>query len=220
MQLFRLMDDNHYKISTMRICSEDVLELVTTMDEDAYPSSFKINVFIAAFTNSQARLKLYEALDQLKECVLYYDTDSVVFKTREGQESLPTGHFLGQFTNETPGDWIVEFVSGGAKNYGYLTHKEKTECKVRGFSLNYETKQVLNYQTMKQNILLEIDEPLKEARQMAITIPDYFEEDQVRKKIKLMQRVKRYQLGFDKLILDPSTKSSTPFGYVWMRGEV
>ena len=22
------------------------------------------------------------------------------------------GQFLGQFTNETPGDWIVEFVSG------------------------------------------------------------------------------------------------------------
>lgn len=83
------------------------------MNEDAYPSSFKINVFIAAFATSQARLKLYEALDTLKERVFYYDTDSVVFNTRDGQESLPTGRVLGEFANETPGDWIVEFVSGG-----------------------------------------------------------------------------------------------------------
>ena len=141
-QLFHIMDNSTYKISTIRICSEDVVELVTTQDDDAYQSSFKINVFIAAFTTAQARLKLYEALDRLQDRVLYTDTDSVIFKTGEGQESLPTGRYLGQFTNETPRDWIVEFVSGGAKNYGYLTHKGNTECKVRGFSLNYETKQL------------------------------------------------------------------------------
>ena len=204
----------------MRICSEDVLEVVTTMDQDAYQNSFKINVFIAAFTTAQARLKLYGALDQLKERVLYMDTDSIVYKTREGQAMLPTGRFLGQFTNETPGDSIQEFVSGGPKNYGYLTKKGKTECKVRGFSLNYETKQRLNYDTMKQNILLELDQPREERRKIPITIPDYFKRDQVCKKIKLTKRVKNYQLVFDKRIIDPSTKTSTPYGFVWMRGEV
>ena len=183
-QLFRLLDDNTYKISTLRICSDDVMEVVTMMDPDAYQNSFKINVFIAAFTTAQARLKLYATLDILQQRALYLDTDSVIFKTKEGQVSIPTGRFLGEFTNETPGDSIVEFVSGGPKNYGYLTKKGKTECKVRGFSLNYETQQVLNYETMKKNILLEINEPLEEARQMAIKIPDYFERDQVHKRIK------------------------------------
>ena len=149
-QLFRLLDDHTYHLSNVRICSEDVLEVVTTRDDDAYQPSFKINVFIAAFTTAQARLKLYEALDTLKERVLYKDTDSIIYHTREGQEMVPMGWFLGQFTNETPGDSIVEFVTGGPKNYGYLTKKGKTECKVRGFSLNYETKQRLNYETMKQ----------------------------------------------------------------------
>ena len=83
MQLFRLLDDNTYHLCNLRICSEEVLEVVTTMDQDAYQSSFKI-VFIAAFTTAQARLKLYGALDQLKERVLYMDTDSIVYKTREG----------------------------------------------------------------------------------------------------------------------------------------
>lgn len=64
------------------------------------------------------------------------------------QEKLPLGLYLGQFTDELGGDTIVEFVSGGAKNYGYLTKKGKTECKVRGFTLNYKTLQTLNYETM------------------------------------------------------------------------
>ena len=33
---------------------------------------------------------------------------------------------------------IVEFASGGPKNYGYLTNKGKQECKVHGISLNSE----------------------------------------------------------------------------------
>ena len=65
---------------------------------------------------------------------------------------------------------IVEFVSGGAKNYGYRTRRGKTECKVRGFTLNYETLHKLNYEPMKANILKELDGPLQERRQIAIEI--------------------------------------------------
>ena len=162
-QLFRLVDDGAYQISDFRICSEEILEVVTTMDEEEYERSFKTNVFIAAFTTSHARLKLYSALDFLKERVLYYDTDSVIYRCKEGEQRLPLGRFLGEFTDELGGDPIVEFVSGGAKNYGYLTRSGKTECKVRGFSLNYAAMQKLNYQTMKENILKELDDPQEEA---------------------------------------------------------
>ena len=114
------------------------MELVVTKAQDEYQRSFKQNVFIAAFTTSLPRLKLYDALDFLGDRVLYYDTDSVIYKTKRGQDKLPLGDFLGQFTDEIGGDAIVEFCSGGAKNYGYLTKKGKVECKVRGFSLNYD----------------------------------------------------------------------------------
>ena len=76
------------------------MELVVTKNEDEYQRSFKQNVFIAAFTTSFARLKLYDAIDSLGDRVLYYDTDSVIYKTKRGQEKLPLGEFLGQFTNE------------------------------------------------------------------------------------------------------------------------
>ena len=129
---------------------------------------------------------------------------------------LGVREFLGEFTDEMDGDVIVEFCSGGAKNDGYLTKKGKTECKVRGCSLNYETKQVLNYHTMK-----ELDEPLEKPRRMAITIPDDFQRDPVTKKIKLTERKKKhYQLVFDKRVIDPATRSSTPYGYTWLREDI
>ena len=114
--LFRLLDDPVFQISAVRICSEDVMEVVTTTAEDECERSFKTNVFVAAFTTSLARLKLYEALDFLGDRALYYYTDSVIYKTKPGQEKLPLGTYLGQFTDELGGDSIVKFCSGGAQN--------------------------------------------------------------------------------------------------------
>ena len=82
--LFRILDDPTFQISARRICSEDVMEIVTTTAEAEYERSFKTNVFVAAFTTSLARLKLYEALDFLGDRALYYDTDSVIYKTWSG----------------------------------------------------------------------------------------------------------------------------------------
>ena len=73
---------------------------------------------------------------------------------------------------------------------------------------------------MKENILKELDEPLEKAPRMAITIPDFFQRDQVTKKIKLAERKQHYQLVFDKRVFDPATRSSTPYGYSWLGGDV
>lgn len=91
---------------------------------------------------------------------------------------------------------------------------------MRGFTLNYETLQKLNYETMKANILKELDEPLQERRQIAIEIPDCFDRDQVTKKIRLTKRVKKYGLVFDKRVIDAATRVSTPYGYNWFGNEV
>ena len=131
--------------------------------------SDRTNIFIAAFTTCWARLKLYSYLEKLGEQVLYYDTDSVIYKWRPGQCQIPTGDFLGEMTDELDGDHIVEFVSGGAKNYGYQTAGGKFECKVRGFTLNVRGRQVLNYHTMKENILAELDDPAE--RTIAVKNP-------------------------------------------------
>ena len=80
------------------------MELVVSKAKHEFQRSFKQNVFIAAFTTSLPHLKLYEALDFLGDPVLYYDTDLVIYKTQQGQEKLPLGPYLGQFTDELDDD--------------------------------------------------------------------------------------------------------------------
>ena len=103
-QLFQLLEDPVNEIHSVRTCSEDVMELVVSKAKHEFQRSFKQNVFIAAFTTSLPHLKLYEALDFLGDRVLYYDTDSVIYKTKQGQEKLPLGPYLGQFTDELDDD--------------------------------------------------------------------------------------------------------------------
>jgi hypothetical protein len=50
------------------------------------------------------------------------------------------------------GDHIVEFVSGGPKNYAYTTANAKQTCKIRGFSLNHANAQILNFDTIQEMV--------------------------------------------------------------------
>lgn len=171
-------------------------------------------MFIAAFTTCQARLKLYESLEILKERVLCYDTDSVVYKWKPGESEIPLGDYLGDMTNELEdGDYIVEFISAGAKNYGYVTVKGESCVKVKGFSLNVRGMLQLNYDIMKNNILDEIQHPLDESRKTEIINPVHFVRDPVKKKIRTETQIKAYRLVFDMRVMENGTFSSLPYGY-------
>ena len=116
--------------------------------------------------------------------VLYYDTDSVIYQWKEGQTEIETGDFLGEMTDELDGDTIVEFISGGPKNYAYKTDKGKTECKVRGFTLNVRGREKLNYTSMKEHILSTLEDE-EQAETITVTNPNHFHRDQTLKKLKL-----------------------------------
>ena len=166
-----------------RLCTDDILEAVYTSVHDNAVKGTKTDIFVAAFTTCHARLKLYESLDILQEQVLYYDTDSVVYKRRPDQPSITTGDFPGDMTNELDGDVITEFVSGGAKNYGYTTRQGKVVCRVRGFTLNGRGAAVLSFQTMKDNILAELENPVDHRRNTNVVTPYYFRRDLEQKRI-------------------------------------
>ena len=190
-----------------------MLEAVYTSVNENAPKSTKNNIFIAAFTTSYARLKLYESLDTLQQQVLYIDTDSVIYKWRPDQPSISTGDFLGEMKDELDGDVITEFVTGGAKNYAYQTREGKTECKIRGFTLNVSGANVLNFQTMKENLLSELNNPLDHRRTTDVVTPYYFQRDSERKRIKVVPRVKKYGMVFDKRVINVDTKMSYPYGF-------
>ena len=54
-------------------------------------------------------------------------------------------------------DYIVEGVFPGPKNYAFLTKNKETVCKVKGFSLNNKASLKVNFQSMKEMILNEIE---------------------------------------------------------------
>ena len=87
------------------------------------------NDVIVNYVTAAARLHLYE---YLTESVLYCDTDRVVLiEPRDGAALVEIGDCLGAMTLELKtNDIILEFVSGGPKNYAYktlnsVTHAEK-----------------------------------------------------------------------------------------------
>ena len=67
--LFILVSDAFLNISTLRLCTDDILEAVYTSVHDNAVKGTKTNIFVAAFTTCHARLKLYESLDTLQEQV-------------------------------------------------------------------------------------------------------------------------------------------------------
>ncbi|CAB4028237.1 Hypothetical predicted protein, partial [Paramuricea clavata] len=94
----------------------------------------------------------YGVLEQLNRRVLYFDTDSVIYVSKEDEWEPPTGSYLGQLTDELDGGYITTFVSGGPKNYAYETSTDKTVCKVRGITLNYRTQQHVNFDVMSDMV--------------------------------------------------------------------
>ena len=199
-------------MQNIRFCTEDVFEVVYANKEECIVPNNRTNVFIPAFTTCHARLKLYSYLQTLGEQVLYYDTDSVIYKWSAGLPKVPTGDFLGDLKDELNGDHIIEFVSGGPKNYAYQTADDKTECKVRGFTLNVRGKKTLNFDTVKKTILSVLEEG--KTNPLELTNPTHFKRNVVEKGIGMVSQTKKYGVVFEKRVIDPATKSSFPFGFV------
>ncbi len=127
--------------------------------------------------------------------MLYFDADSIIYSCQEGQESLPLGDYLGEFTDELKdGDLIVEFVSAGPNNYGYRTARGKVECKARGFSLNTRGREQLNFKLLKENIIHDVSDPLTDLREILVFNPHKSTRDVNIKQLNKLTEIKRYKL--------------------------
>ncbi|CAC5394024.1 unnamed protein product [Mytilus coruscus] len=145
-KFFQIISDPTKVVENFHIVSNDTIQLEWTQNSKFPPVDAKTNIFIAIFTTMWARLKLYEGSDMLEDRVLYTDTDSCIYVSQKGKPELSLGKYLGELTSEIPADEgnVVEFVSGGPKNYAYRTLKTKT-CKVKGFTLNVTNSYIVNF---------------------------------------------------------------------------
>ncbi|XP_071032985.1 uncharacterized protein [Parasteatoda tepidariorum] len=107
----KMFADTTKKIKDVYLFNEEVAAIHWESDKHFVPQDKSTNIFLAAFTTSWARMKLYEEMDKLGESVLYHDTDSIIY-SQNGENDPPIGNFLGDFTDELDGDVITTFVSG------------------------------------------------------------------------------------------------------------
>jgi hypothetical protein len=155
------------EVLNMAFASDDVVWLSWKYAAEEHVQPLRhTNEVIGAYVTAGAKIHLYRYLDRLQERAIYCDTDSVIYvQPNEGPQLIDTGDKLGDMTSELkPSERILEFVSGGLKNYSYrvigvVTGRSKTVCKVRGITLNYSTMRTVNFDVMRGMILGGVEEP-------------------------------------------------------------
>ena len=154
-EYFDLLTSESQEVTDVNFINTEMVEMRWKYFDDFIQSNPRTNVIIAAYTTSQARLKLYDDLDRLQERALYVDTDSIIYLTQNDDPMLKTGDYLGELTNEVPEGRITNFVSAGPKNYALKIvqgNKTSTLVKVRGITLNYNTALQIDFNTVKEII--------------------------------------------------------------------
>ena len=205
-EYFDVLTSDKIEVTDASFVSDDVIEIRYENKDDFIEPNARTNVVIAAFTTAHARLKLYSVLEQLNERVVYYDTDSVIYTSKPGEENPKTGVYLGELTDELNGDYITTFVSGGPKNYAYELSSGKTCCKIRGITLNYQTLEKVNFDVMRDMIVG--DGPAK----VAVDIPFKITRDTSTKQVVTKQQSKDYRIVYNKRVIVDNF-NTIPYGF-------
>ena len=209
-RLFELLHSEEIEVPEARLVNAEMTEVQFRNVWEFEEPNDKVNIVIAAFTTAYARLKLYNLLDQLQEQVLYYDTDSVIYVHEPGKPEPALGDYLGDLTDELDGDYITEFMSGGPKNYAYVTNNDKRVTKIRGITLDYATSKKLNFETMRSLIHLYVNCGI----QAKVTADNPFKitRDKKNKKIATKRTKKDYQIVYNKRVVKENY-GTVPYGY-------
>ena len=204
---FQLIMDSSKNVSDFHIINNNTCVIEYDYTDEEVPDSPTGNVVIAAFTTCWARLRLLEVLHTVNERCLYYDTDSIIYvDTDINPCNVPLGDYLGQLTDELDGEHIVHFISGGPKNYAYITNSGKETCKVRGFTLNHMNAERINFDAMKDLVTSRSGDKISLQPQVKIT------RDKKRRLIINQDQKKDYRMVYTKRQILPSL-DTLPYGY-------
>lgn len=202
-----LLDDTLEDLNVLFL-TDEMVQMTYTLKDQFVDNYNDTNIFIAAFTTSHARLRLYEKLDVLGEAVLGYDTDSIWY-VAQGKGKTPvieTGDSLGDLTNELDeDDYIIGWVATGPKSYSYITFKGKVVCKVKGITLNFANSELINHTSMLDIVEGEISS-VQTVKENAIT------RDAVTKEIVNKKQTKTFSCVYNKRVLR-SDYDTIPHGY-------
>ena len=209
-RFFELLYTTEFEVCDARMVNENMLEVQYRNTEEFAGQNNKVNVAIAAFTTTYARLKLYDLLDLLQERALYYDTDSVIYVHQSDKPDPPLGNYLGDLTDELNGDYITSFVSGGPKNYAYRTKKGKTDTKIRGITLDYAATGKINHAVIRELDHLHTNGDTE--AKVTVDMPFKIARDKKEKNIVTKKMKKDYRIVYNKRVI-AENYATLPYGY-------
>ena len=210
-KLFHYLESDQYEVSDARLVNDEMVEVHYKNKDEFVEQNDKVNIVIAAFTTAYARLKLYDLLDLLQERVLYYDTDSVIYIHQPGKPDPPLGDYLGDLTDELDaGDYITTFISGGPKNYAYVTNNGKTQTKIRGITLDYAATRNLNLDVMRHLVHSHVNCHTEE--KVTVGMPFKITRDKKEKNIVTKKMKKDYRVVYNKRVITQDY-GTLPYGY-------
>ena len=208
--LYAYLDSDQYEVKDAQMINDETVEIQYVEKEGFVEENNKVNIVIAAFTTAYARLKLYDLLDLLQERVLYYDTDSVVYVHEPSKPDPPLGDYLGELTDELKGDYITTFISGGPKNYSYVTNTGEAIVKIRGITLNYDASKTIKVDVMRHLVELYVDCHIQD--KVTVNIPYKITRDKKEKNIVTKRTKKDYRIVYNKRIVKDNYET-VPYGY-------
>ncbi|EGT38427.1 hypothetical protein CAEBREN_29388 [Caenorhabditis brenneri] len=164
LKIAQFFDDQGYEPKCFKDWGENHVLVSRRPFKESLQTAPFTNIVYGALTTCGARIKLYEAMKRVgAENLIYCDTDSIIFRQRRGQDLLGDliGEALGKMTREVPIGWtIAEIVAMAAKVYALKMVDEngqvKCVTKAKGITLNSETADAVNFETMKE-LVISID---------------------------------------------------------------
>ena len=82
-RVYELLTSPGTEVTNIIFPNDDVAWVSWKYSEENVAAGKNVNVGVAAYVNTQVRLKLYEYLSKLGQSLLYCDTDSVVFLKKD-----------------------------------------------------------------------------------------------------------------------------------------
>lgn len=142
----KFVASDEWEDKTIQFLNAETVLMRAKSADSARRASTRGNFVQACVTTAHGSMLLYKQLELLGDRVLYYDTDSIFYRSEEGDIDPPKGNFGGQFTDVFSGD-CRQFVALGPKNYAYLAGK--AVVKVRGLTFNKTSSAIVNLTKMQ-----------------------------------------------------------------------
>jgi G:T-mismatch repair DNA endonuclease (very short patch repair protein) len=162
-EFWQLMKDRTNSIQEIIFKTNNLCIIKLKEEAEFVAEKNYINVVVAGFVTSYARLELYKHMEAVGcSKLLYCDTDSLVFVSPKDEQMLPIGSFIGDLTNEVEkfgkDAYIRTWIAVAPKFYCYEVIDRKTceiiatPLKAKGVPLSVETETAMNYETFESLI--------------------------------------------------------------------